>query len=89
MKIRASASIYWGSPLESIGGVDNCSPWEVEIQDTSVVLEVETIVVHGRWRFKILDSTIIRWGSPLESIGGVVLMLNVNKYIHLLLYSCR
>ena len=122
LKIRASASIYWVSPLESIGGVDHCSPWEVEIQNTSVVLEVETIVVHlgpwevetgntskykyllglsigvlevetivvhGRWRFKILDSTIIHWGSPLESIGGVVLMLNVNKYIHQLLYSCR
>ena len=46
MKIRASASIYWVSPLESIGGVDHCSPWEVEIQNTSVVLEMETIVVH-------------------------------------------
>ena len=55
----------------------------------SVVLEVETIVVHGRWRLKILGSASIYWGSPLESIGGVVLMLNVNKYIHLLLYSCR
>ena len=53
------------------------------------VLEVETIVVHGRWRFKILDSTSIYWGSPLESIGGVVLMLVVNKYIHQLLYSWR
>ena len=54
LKILASASIYWGSPLESIGGVDNCSPWEVEIQNTSVVLEVETIVVHwGPWEVEI------------------------------------
>ena len=46
----------------------------------SVVLEVETIVVHGRWRLKILASASIYWGSPLESIGGVVLMLDVNIY---------
>ena len=53
LEILASTSIYWGSPLESIGGVvlmlvvniyinficlgggDHCSPWEVEIENTS------------------------------------------------------
>ena len=49
----------------------------------SVVLEVETIVVHRRWRLKVLASASIYWGSPLESIRGVVLILDVNIYIYI------
>ena len=47
-------------------------------------MEVETIVVHGRWTLKILASASIYWGSPLESIGGVVLMLYVYIYTNFL-----
>ena len=80
MKILAIASIYWGSPLESIGGVVlmlcKCTA-------TSVVLEVEIIIVHGSpCIVEILASTSIYWGSPLDSIRGVVLILVIDIYIN-------
>ena len=68
LEILASTSIYWGSPLESIGGVVLMLDVNIYINFSS--LGGESIVVHGRWRLKILASASIYWGSPLESIGG-------------------
>ena len=74
MEILVSTSIHLGSPLESIGGVVLMLDVNIYINFSS--LGGESIVVHGRWRLKILTSASIYWGSPLEveiqdtNVGG-------------------